>query len=432
MTGEPSIEVPLESLRHNMAQRVQGRKRGEWLTGADAKLTFKSASKSYASACHVLRDATLREAALGPGALEYDEMLCAPTIGRRAIEDSDIGRFREGAELRIVSTQGRPIRFSAETAQHAIVQVARERSFHPVRAYLESLRKRRASGAVARLADLIGIPPGDALARAMLRRWAISAAARPLRPGCKVDTVLILVGRQGRGKSSLFDALANPWFSDSAMTLESKDAYLQLHGAWLYEWAELESMQRARELTTVKAFLTSREDSFRPPYGRFRETHKRSGVIVGSTNRTDFLSDATGNRRYWPIRVRCKIDLVAVAKLRDDFWTEAVSLFDKREHWWLDDGEECELAKVHKRYERPDAWESAILAYAATREAVLISDILREAIHKELAQVTNADERRVADVLLRAGYQGRRCRIDAKRGYWWTRKRRQRMPGEEG
>jgi predicted P-loop ATPase len=130
-----------------------------------------------------------------------------------------------------------------------------------------------------------------------------------------VDTALILQGEQGAGKSSFFRKIGGDWFSDTEMGLD-KDALLQMRSTWIYEWAELENVTGRHAMSRVKAFLTSNEDRFRPPFGRAMITVKRSGVIVGTTNREEFLHDPSGSRRFWVVPVG-EIDLARLQHDRD-------------------------------------------------------------------------------------------------------------------
>ena len=158
---------------------------------------------------------------------------------------------------------------------------------------------------------------------ALIRKWAISAVARAMRPGCKVDTVLVLVGRQGVGKSSFFSAIGGEFFRDTHMDMKNKDRFLQLHSAWIYEWSELSAI-RVADIEDVKSFISSCDDNFRAPYDAATAKHPRRGVIVGSTNKDQFLRDPTGTLRFWPITIRGRIDVALIRRNRDAFWADAL------------------------------------------------------------------------------------------------------------
>ncbi len=162
--------------------------------------------------------------------------------------------------------------------------------------------------------------------------------------------MLIIEGAQGAMKSRLLRALAvrDEWFTDSLPhNLESKDARAHLAGVWLVEMSEIAQFRRA-EVETVKAFLSCRVDRYRPAYGRCDVQVPRSCVFIGTTNAETYLHDPTGNRRFWPVRVRT----VSVAKARgmvDQLWAEAVVAFRAGEQWWLD----ADLEKRDGRAGRP-------------------------------------------------------------------------------
>lgn len=187
-------------------------------------------------------------------------------------------------------------------------------------------------------------------------RWLIAAAARALYPGCKVDTALVLEGlKQGERKSTIFDTLGGDWFSDTPLAIGQKDASQAAGSAWIIELAELASLRRA-ESEAQKAFLSSRVDYFRLPYGRTVQRFKRACVFAGTTNVDDYLTDRTGNRRFWCVRVGGRGDVEALRRDRDQLWAEAVhrlhtssrpELCRGAEHpqgpgerWWLEPDEQ--------------------------------------------------------------------------------------------
>ena len=129
------------------------------------------------------------------------------------------------------------------------------------------------------------------------------AIARAIAPGTKFDHMIVLVGRQGIGKSMFLRRLAhkNEWFNDNFNTIEGDNAVEKLRGMWMVEMAELLATKKAKEIESIKAFVTSRVDTIRPKYARETEQRPRVCVIAGTTNDFDFLSDPTGNRRFIPV-----------------------------------------------------------------------------------------------------------------------------------
>ena len=187
-------------------------------------------------------------------------------------------------------------------------------------------------------------------------KWMIGAVARAYRPGCKVDTMMVLEGKQGLKKSSAIKALADELgprlFTDEISDPNSKDAALQMQGTFIIEIAELDAFRKA-EITQIKSWMSRQVDRFRRPYGKIIEDFPRSCVFAGSVNPsgTGYLKDATGARRFWPVRCT-SIDLEAIHTDAAQLWAEAVHMFKDGEPWWLEGNDIAEAEKVQaERYE---------------------------------------------------------------------------------
>ncbi len=162
--------------------------------------------------------------------------------------------------------------------------------------------------------------------RAITRKAFTAAVARAMVPGCKYDTMVILAGPQGIGKSTLLDKMSKGWFNDSIRTFEGKEASELLQGVWLVEVSELDAFRRT-DVSRIKQFLSLRADRFRAAYGRNVKEIPRSCIFFGTTNTSDFLQDTTGNRRFWPVdtgEVRHTKNVWAdLDGERDQLWAEA-------------------------------------------------------------------------------------------------------------
>ena len=132
------------------------------------------------------------------------------------------------------------------------------------------------------------------------RNWYTSALARLLQPGCKVDTMLILEGKQGIGKSTALSILGGCGYIGVELDFDHKDFKQTVHSGWMIDIPEIGSLTR-KDMTSTKGFLSQCEDTFRAPYATIPKTLPRRFVLVGSTNQDDYLQDSTGNRRFWPI-----------------------------------------------------------------------------------------------------------------------------------
>ncbi len=315
------------------------------------------------------------------------------------------------------------IHVSREIAGQAIEAVSRERSFHPVRDYLNGLEwdgVPRLDNWPAVYLGVQGGPEGGIKYLIVGARFLISAVARVMRPGCKADHCLILEHEQGRKKSTAVRTLAYPWYADEISDLGSKDSAMQVRGVWILELAELDAMSRP-EAGRVKAFMSRATDHFRPPYGRRVIDLPRQCVFCGTVNRADYLIDETGGRRFWPLRCG-QIDVEALARDRDLLWAEAVARFRAGEPWWLETGELVERAQAEQaaRYQ-PDAWQALITQWATGRiesgaTSVSVSEGLDMCLGKPKGQWTRADAMRVGRCL--TGIRWERFR-DRKQDMEW-------------
>lgn len=285
----------------------------------------------------------------------------------------------------------------------AIDEAFRMRRYHPVRDFLTDL-KWDGTKRVYRLFERYFGAQGGALIEEFSIRFMVSAVARIMVPGAKVDTMPVLEGRQGTKKSSGIAALfGDEYFDDNLPPVNSKDASQHIAGLWAVEMSELATLGRA-EAEDVKAFLSRRKDRYRPPYGREVIERPRQTVFIGSTNDTHYLSDLTGNRRYWPIPCEREIDIDAIRTDRDQLWAEAKHLFDKRTKWWIEDSKlEAEATAKQASRTAEDPWEEDVRKFAEKCDEVFINDILD---HFEIPaeRRSAAQTRRVGAILRRIGF----------------------------
>lgn len=246
------------------------------------------------------------------------------------------------------------VEFPPIKIRQAMAAVSYRRRYHPVKAYLDGLPAWDGVERVDRL--LIDYLRADdtQYVREAMRKVLVAAVARIYEPGCKFDQMLVLVGPQGAGKSSLFTSLAGEWFSDSLkmdMMNRIKDAGEQVQGKWIVEIGEMSGMKKA-DVESVKSFVSRRSDDFRGAYGHYAEDRPRQCVIVGSTNSEDgFLRDVTGNRRFWPVNVRKGPDVKTVNMPRsviDQIWAETKILYETGESLLLSPEAEA-MAEVAQR-----------------------------------------------------------------------------------
>lgn len=215
--------------------------------------------------------------------------------------------------------------------------VSAERLYHPIKEYFSTLQWDGVERLDTLLIDYMGAEDTPYV-RAVTRKTLTAAVARIYEPGIKFDSILILNGPQGVGKSTFFSLLGRQWYSDSLSISDMRDktSAEKLQGYWILELGELAGIKKV-DVETVKSFVTRTDDKYRQSYGIMVESHPRTCIIVGSTNSEGgFLRDITGNRRFWPVHV------TGTGKHRpwemesvDQIWAEAIVRYREGEELYL-------------------------------------------------------------------------------------------------
>ncbi len=247
------------------------------------------------------------------------------------LQDSDVLQATYTLETSLDWVRNPP---SSRRVYEAIQIAARREAIHPVKEYLQALKWDGIPRANKLLSHYLGGCDSQ-LRRTQSAAFLVGAVARIFVPGSKVDVMPVLISAQGTGKSTAIRELSvvPDWFRDTPLDLRSKDCYEAIQGAWIVEIAEMRSIV-STSAETVKAFLTSAIDSYRPAYGRCNVYRPRQCVFIGTSNDLQ-LTDTTGNRRYWPIPLESKPDLEAIRSDRDQLWAEAVVIFSRGDSWHL-------------------------------------------------------------------------------------------------
>jgi predicted P-loop ATPase len=231
----------------------------------------------------------------------------------------------------------------------------------------------------------------------------VAAVARAMQPGCKVDSMLVLEGAQGAGKSTAIRILAgDEWFSDSLPNVGTKDASDHVRGKWFIEIAELSAMSKA-DIEASKAFISRREERYRRPYDRSETKYKRRCVFVGTTNQDTYLRDETGNRRFWPVRVG-KVNLVALRRDRELLWAEAIYWYRKGKPWHMTTNviglaEAAQLSRVSE-----DIWQPELERNLEGVDEVSIQDAANELL-LDRSRMSRVDQNRLTACLKALGFE---------------------------
>ena len=261
--------------------------------------------------------------------------------------------------------------FSARNFDVAVTKIVDDRSYHPIKGFLNDLPEWDEEERIeSLLIDYLGANDNEYV-RAVTRKTFVGAIARVMVPGCKFDTMLVLNGPQGIGKSTIISKLGGEWFSDSLHLADTKDktAAEKLQGYWLIEIGELAGLRKA-EVDTLKGFLTKQNDIYRASFGRRTTPHLRQCIFIGTTNATGgYLRDTTGNRRFWPVKVPGGTDKMVWDISQDEIlqlWAEALYLYNEGETLYLEPGLEDLAKKEQMEAMEIDEREGMVREYLST------------------------------------------------------------------
>lgn len=344
----------------------------------------------------------------------------------------------DATELTVWLGQPETYKIAAKPASVAeVVQaVAARARFHPVREYLDALVWDGRERIGAELVTWIGAEVGAYATRVFLMTL-VSAVARVYEPGCKVDTMLVLEGHQGAGKTRVTRELFGAeWYAEAMTSPSDKDFFQALQGRWVVEIGEMESFTKS-EVGKIKQAITAQEDTFRASYARFARSYPRRCVFVGTTNEDQYLRDPTGGRRFLPVRVS-GIDVAAIVRARDQLWAEATHLYRQGfDYWTLPATAENEQ---EARYQA-DVWEESIARwlkgsapensypsgwnYLPTINGVrscLLSEALTYALKLDTGRQDMQAQKRAAHAMRRLGWERRQERCDGNRVSRWAPK----------
>lgn len=244
----------------------------------------------------------------------------------------------------------------------AVAACASDQAYHPVRDYLNALSWDGIPRLDTLFTDYLGADD-SAYTRAITRKAFTAAVARVMSPGCKYDTMLVLVGTQGRHKSTILKKLGGAWFSDSLRTFGDKDSMETIQGTWINEVAEMQAMSKA-DVDAVKMFLSKTNDYYRAAYGRYTADRPRQCVFFGTTNSRECLTDPSGGRRFWVLdidqRRRTKNVFTDLDGERDQIWAEAVTRWKLGETLFLPPELEPVAREMQEEHRAIHPWEGMI------------------------------------------------------------------------
>jgi predicted P-loop ATPase len=298
-----------------------------------------------------------------------------------------------------------------------LLVLARQNTIHPVRDYLRTLEW----DGVNRIGEWLiryGGAADTEFVRTVSRIVLVAAVRRVMRPGCKFDELLVLESNQGQFKSSALRALCpiDNWFSDDLpLDVDAKQLIERTQGKWIIEAAELSGM-RSSLREHLKSMLSRQVDGpVRMAYGRLPVEQPRQFITIGTTNDHFYLSDPTGNRRFWPVRVS-GFDVPALKADRDQLWAEAVHLEAEGFSIRLPEELYDHAGIQQERRREVDPWEDIIVSsfngemYQRLSPDELWADILGIPIERR----SSAYQMRVSKIMQKLGF--RRMAVKGKDG----------------
>lgn len=291
---------------------------------------------------------------------------------------------------------------SQAICEMAVDYAGANRSYNPLTEQLESLRWDGVERINNWLTNYIGVAPTP-YSRNVGRWWLISAIARALKPGCQVDHILVLEGKQDAGKSSAFRILGGEFTLPKLPNLRNYDrASHALSGKWIVEIGELDAF-RGAGATEIKDFLSLREDHYHPPYGHHHVTRGRTVVFGGTTNDAQYLHDATGARRFWPVKCGT-IDREALQRDRLQLFAEAVAAYQGGAEWWPTEDAKADLHAEQEARQQVDAWEPLVIEWLTARDGVTTGEVLEGALKIFPADWSRDNQTRMGHILRRLNY----------------------------
>jgi len=338
--------------------------------------------------------------------------------------DVDYTRLRGELELKGF----RPV--SKEMMRDVVHRVAGLNPFDTATVWLEGLKWDGVERVASFLRDYFGAEDSDYTRDVSIYMWT-ALAGRVLVPGVKADMVPVLIGNQGVGKSYGVSELVPSFEFTETINLLDRDADLarRMRGKLVIEFGELRGLH-TRDMESIKEFITRTYESWVPKYQEFAQKYPRRCVFIGTTNQEEFLADTTGNRRWLPVRCG-KVDVNSIRTDRLQLWAEARELFRLIGGVAWSGAQEA-ATEVHDEHRMSDVWADEIARWLCTvddadgtapanRKCILMTDVLRDALHFDLRNVKRGDELRVASILREQKFTRKILRVDGVLRRVWVK-----------
>ncbi|HUX18994.1 MAG TPA: virulence-associated E family protein [Acidithiobacillus sp.] len=352
---------------------------------------------------------------------DYAGKLKINSFSNEMFYNGNIFRDHEATECCVSISRKYYASFKLQDVKAVLPAVCVRHAFHPVQEYLKSLVWDRTPRVDLWLEDAFEVPPTP-YTQAIAKNVLIGAVARVMRPGCKMDNMMVLEGGQGIGKTSAVRALAGAeWYAEVTEAAGSKDFYQCLRGKWFVEFGDLAGM-RHTEINKLKQVLSSPADNYRASYAASAKDHPRHNIFIGTTNEYTYLGDSTGARRFWS--VSCAVSNVGyIINMRDQLWAEAMARFSAGESWHEVPHDEAE-EEQEKRFDA-DSWEYPVARWLSAHQTDNITTgyILADCLGIDIGKHSKADQTRVGAILRRLGFISKQRIVEGVRGRFYEKRR---------
>lgn len=329
-------------------------------------------------------------------------------------------RDEDYVEIRLILEKAGFIPDKADV-KAGIAWLARQTLYHPIQEYLQSIEWDGVARLDAWLIHAFGAPDRD-YERQIGSKWLLGAVARVFDPGCQMDNVLVLEGAQGIGKSSALAMLfGRNYFTEAITDLRDHKRFVeQILGKWIVELAELAALRKT-DVEAVKAVISMRIDRTTRSYALHATEHPRQCVMAATINPDEgngYLTDSTGNRRFWPIRCS-KADLTWLEEFRDQLWAEATHRFEEGEQWWLDAATAETAASEQQERAAVDPWQEALEEKLQKSTFYTSNQILCDYLMVPTDRQEQKHKNRLARVLKALGWRQRTGRLERVSARLW-------------
>jgi putative DNA primase/helicase len=363
------------------------------------------------------------------GRLAYDEFrqrvvwdMCAPWPAGPLVQRGQPWSDEDTTQV-LIAMNCMLMDSTREIVNACVPVIAKRKTVHPVREYLQSSPHDGTKRLDNWLHTYLGAEDTE-YTRKVGRKWMIQAVRRVMEPGSPAKYILTLEGPQDIGKSAALRILGGQWFLESKIDIGSKEGSMILQGSWIAELAEGEILSRS-SAESLKQFIGNRFDKFVPKYSNVEVERLRQTVFAMTVNPGGdgaYLSDATGNVRFWTVPMtQCRFE--ALEADRNQLWAEAFAAWKA--------GESCDPAEedrelfaveVQERVQ-VDPWEAAIARGLVGVTETSISYVLREVLKVSDKAQERKDAARLGRELSKLGFKRsvRRESYDEHRCYVWRR-----------